>query len=52
MMRDFNLKCLELNYRLKRLVADKASHQVLGRRPEKIEVIPYTYMFFKVNTKD
>ena len=53
MMRDFNVECLTLNYQLKRLVADKDSHQVLApKRTEKIEVIPNTYMFFKVVTKD
>lgn len=47
MMQDFNLECLKLNYLLKR-----DSHQVIGRRTEKIEVIPKTYMNFKVITKD
>ena len=53
MMREFNMECHTLNYQLKRLVADKDSHQVLQpKRGEKIEVIPNTYMFFKVVTKD
>ena len=34
-------------------MADKDSHQILHpKRGEKIEVIPNTYMFFKVVTKD
>lgn len=53
MMRQFNVEALTLNYQLKRLVADKDSHQVLSHgRAEKIEVIPDTYMFYKVVTKD
>lgn len=46
-MKNFNLECLKLNYLLKR-----ESHQVLSRRTERIEVIPNTYMNFKVVTKD
>lgn len=53
MMKDFNTECHTLNYQLKRLVADKDSHQILHpKRVENIEVIPNTYMFFKVVTKD
>ena len=34
-------------------MCDKDSHQVLAaKRTEKIEVIPSTYMYFKVITKD
>jgi len=47
MMESFNLECLKLNYLLKR-----ESHQVLGRRTDRIDVIPNMYMYFKVNTKD
>lgn len=53
MMKEFNTECHTLNYKLKRLVADKDSHQILHpKRTEKIEVIPNTYMFFKIVTKD
>ena len=53
MMKEFNIECHTLNYQLKRLVADKDSHQVLQpKRGEKIEVIPNTYMYFKIVTKD
>ncbi len=53
MMKQFNAEALTLNYQLKRLVADKDSHSVLAhRRAERIEVIPDTYMFYKVVTKD
>ena len=53
MIQEFNVACRTLNYQLKRLVADKDSHQILHpRRREKIEVIPETYMYFKVITKD
>ena len=53
MMKEFNMECHTLNYQLKRLVADKDSHQILHpKRGEKIEVIPNTYMFFKVVSKD
>ena len=53
MMREFNMECHTLNYKLKRLVADKDSHEILHpRKSEQIEVIPNTYMFFKVMTKD
>ena len=53
MMKEFAVECNTLNYHLKRLVADKDSHQVLApRRTETIDVIPDTYMYFKVNTRD
>ena len=53
MMKEFNTECHTLNYQLKRLVADKDSHQILiPKRAERIEVIPNTYMYFKVVTKD
>ena len=53
MMKEFAVECNTLNYHLKRLVADKDSHQVLApRRTEVIDVIPDTYMFFKVVTRD
>lgn len=54
MMRDFNMECHTLNYQLKRLVTDKDSNnQILfPKRGEKIDVIPNTYMYFKVVTKD
>ena len=53
MMKQFNAEALTLNYQLKRLVADKDSHSILAhRRAERIEVIPDTYMFYKVVTKD
>ena len=47
LMTNFNQECLKLNYLLKR-----ETHQVLSRRTEKVEVIPNTYMNFKVVTKD
>lgn len=46
-MENFNLECLKLNYLLKR-----ESHQTIGRHAEKIDVLPNTYMNFKVVTKD
>ena len=43
----------KLGYQLRRLVADKDSHQVLKpKQTEIIDVIPNTYMFFKIITKD
>ena len=46
-MENFNLECLKLNYLLKR-----ESRQTIGRHAEKIDVLPNTYMNFKVVTKD
>ena len=43
----------KLNYQLRRIVADKDSHQVLRpRNTEVIDVIPDVPMYFKVHTKD
>ena len=53
MMNTFKSECNTLNYKLKRLVCDQDSHQVLyPKRPEQVEVIPNTYMYFKVPSKD
>ena len=47
------MQCHTLNYQLKRLVSDKDSQQVLqSKRTEIIDVIPNTYMYYKVVTKD
>ena len=47
------MQCHTLNYQLKRLVSDKDSQQVLQQKQtEIIDVIPNTYMYYKVVTKD
>lgn len=52
-MQKFKSEANIINYQLKRVVCDQDSHHVLApKRTERIEVIPNTYMFFKVNTKD
>lgn len=53
MMTTFKSECNTLNYKLKRLVCDQDSTTELPvRRAERVEVIPNTYMYFKVRTKD
>lgn len=52
-LKKFSSECNKISYQLKRVVCDNDSHQALvPKRQEKIEVIPETYMFFKVVTKD
>lgn len=46
-------ECNTLNYKLKRIVADKDSQSLLiPKKTEKVDVIPETYMFYKIQTKD
>ena len=53
MVSTLKAKCNSLNYELKRIVADKDSQSVLiPKKTEKIEVIPKTYMSYKINTRD
>jgi len=53
MMKEFSVQCNTLSYNLKRIVPDGDRHQLLqAKRNEKIEVIPNTYMYFKIITKD
>ena len=46
-------ECNTLNYNLKRIVADKDSQSIfIPKKTEKVDVIPETYMAFKINTRD
>lgn len=46
-------ECNAINYNLKRIVADKDSQSLLiPKKTEKIDVIPETYMSYKINTRD
>ena len=46
-------ECNTLNYKLKRIVADKDSQSVLQpKKTEKVDVIPSTYMSYKIPTRD
>lgn len=53
MVTSLKQECNSLNYDLKRIVADKDSQSLLiPKKTEKIEVIPKTYMSYKINTRD
>ena len=46
-------ECNTLNYKLKRIVADKNSQSILILNiTEKVDVIPSTYMSYKILTRD
>ena len=53
MVNTLKQECNTLNYKLKRIVADKDSQSVLlSKKTEKVDVIPETYMSYKIPTKD